>query len=524
MSGDLALFSGMPAALLNAAGGANAALGDGISGGSVNRLSLKGQKFRIIEGGQEVDLIREDTISVVLLAAQPKYSRVFYLKPFDEDDAKARPDCYSNDGELPAKDSPKIQSTSCATCPQNQKGSAKQGEGKACAYKKRLIIARGDQFADPEAPLKPYIFDVNGMSMFGEGKPTENLFSLGGYARWLAQPRPPQLPNGVNMLTLVTRVVMQEEKSVPCVLFGPMQNPDRRIAWLPTEQARRSLMADQDPEVLRLLAMSAVNLADAEGGTTPTTQATNTKGNQPMKVTPIKSGTGQHWIAFLNEQGAGEDDIEMIKAYGGPETSKGYKLLMASIEGDVPAGLNLSLEPPVAAAGVMPFAEWATTAGGLDAEDLQMIMEQGGPFEGRGAKLWAKLAGVEIPQWYHPGAASAAPARISWQTFAQTLDNVDEDDISMIEEAGGPSSPKGRKLWDRLIGVEIPEQVDLAPATDTAATPAPAPAPKPRGRKPAAAAPAPAPAPATPAPAPAPAASADGSPGQKLAEMFGKFD
>ena len=403
MSGDLALFSGMPAALLNAAGGANAALGDGISGGSVNRLSLKGQKFRIIEGGQEVDLIREDTISVVLLAAQPKYSRVFYLKPFDEDDAKARPDCYSNDGELPAKNSPKIQSTSCATCPQNQKGSAKQGDGKACAYKKRLIIARGDQFADPEAPLKPYIFDVNGMSMFGEGKPTENLFSLGGYARWLAQPRPPQLPNGVNMLTLVTRVVMQEEKSVPCVLFGPMQNPDRRIAWLPTEQARRSLMADQDPEVLRLLAMSAVNLTDAEGGATPTTQAVNTKGNQPMKATSTKSGTGQHWIAFLNEQGADEDDIEMIKTYGGPETNKGYKLLVASIEGAVPADLNLSLEPPVAATGAMPFEEWAKTGGGLDADDLQMIMEQGGPFEGRGAKLWAKLSGAEIPSHYHPG-------------------------------------------------------------------------------------------------------------------------
>ena len=101
MSSDLALFNGMPAALLDAAGGANAALGDGIIGGKVNRLSLKGQKFRIIEGGQEVSVIREESLGIILLAAQPKYSRVFYLKPYEEDDAKGRPDCYSNDGELP---------------------------------------------------------------------------------------------------------------------------------------------------------------------------------------------------------------------------------------------------------------------------------------------------------------------------------------------------------------------------------------------------------------------------------------
>ena len=523
-----------PLAILNAAKSqVSQDMADGISGAKFNRISIRGSKFRIIEGGREVHVSRDEEMNVIILGAQKKHSRVFYFKAYEEEEAKEKPDCYSNDGDMPARDAPHRQSTSCATCPQNEKGSAKQGDGRACAFKKRLVVTTADQFADPDTPLKLYVFNVNGMSMFGDGKPESTLFSLGGYSSWVAQPRPPGLPNGIPLPAIVTRVVMQD-KSVPAVLFGPPIGENNTMVWLPKDQVKRALEAEHDPEVKRLLAMSAADENAAEGGKTETATATNNKANYAMtapKPQAASNPTGQHWIDFLRDHGAEEDDIELIIGVGGPETSKGYKLMIASIDADLPDDLNLALEAP--AAGGLSFEDWARSVG-VDDETLELVADAGGPFEGRGAKLWAKLVGEAIPAQYHPGAAAAAPvARISWQVFAQSLEDSDNETIEMIEEAGGPATPKGAKLWAKLIGVDIPANVDQTngdgkPAAAPAAEPAAAPAATRRGRKPnaakaaeaAATAPAPAPAP-TPSAAPAPAA--DGA-AETLASAFSKFD
>lgn len=539
MASDIvSLNMNLPMTIASGASNLGSNLADGISGTPIDRISLRRSRFRFISGGVETFVSPEEEINLVLLGAQKKHSRIFYMGVYQEGEAKGPPDCFSNDGEVPSPKARTPQSTSCGTCPQNEKGSAAQGPGKACAYKKRIVVAAPDQFKNPDTPFKPYLFDVNGKSMFGEGIASEALFSLGGYADWLTRPRT-GAPKGIQPDMLVTRVRFNDKESVPCVLFGPASSVSadgqRTPVWLTLEEIQAARSPENAAAVQKLLDLQADDVTYEEGGareataTTPAVPATTTKGNKPMATAPTKArpttGNGRHWIDYLLGSGGTEEDVDLIQSMGGPETPTGLRLLRASVEGMLPADLNLSLEAPSEAG---TFEGWADAH--ADAETIEMVMDMGGPFTEKGAKLWAKLIGVEIPAQFHPGAApAAASAKISWQSFAQTIEGTDEDDISMVEDAGGPSTEKGAKLWNRLFGVDFPANVDLTPATDSPAPAAPAPAPAPaptkrgRGRPKAETTPAPAPAPAAPARAGS-APTGDASSGAALAAAFSAFD
>ena len=99
-------------------------------------------------------------------------------------------------------------------------------------------------------------------------------------------------------------------------------------------------------------------------------------------------------------------------------------------------------------------------------------------------------------------------SKMSWYEFG-LAEGGDEGDLDMIADQGGPGTERGRRLWDKLVGAELTDDIDLSVEADDPppAPPSPPPAAKRgRGRPPkAASAPAQAPAQATPPPPPPPA-------------------
>lgn len=131
-------------------------------------MSIKGKSWTIVRG-KERQVIRNAegdpraSIEVVIIKGNKHLSKVFYKNGFVEGSAE-KPTCYSNDGSAPAADAAEKQSTSCATCKNNQWGS-RIGDGgqkgKACSDSRRLAIAPAGLLNDPmllrapAASLKP---------------------------------------------------------------------------------------------------------------------------------------------------------------------------------------------------------------------------------------------------------------------------------------------------------------------------------------------------------------------------------
>jgi hypothetical protein len=154
----LARLVGQPSAL-------SAALAGGLGGGAeYPRISIKGSRFRIVEGGTETVL--EDTkLSVVVVGANPRLSKTYYAKQWTPDAEPASPDCYSLDGVRPAADSTGPQNDTCAGCPMNAWGSKITPMGqqiKACADQKRLAVVASN---DPTGPV--YLLQITPAALKG---------------------------------------------------------------------------------------------------------------------------------------------------------------------------------------------------------------------------------------------------------------------------------------------------------------------------------------------------------------------
>lgn len=168
-------------------------------------MSIRGAKWRIVEGGEEhpiyipgsTDLA--PSVKVVLLRANAAVSKTFYASAFVEG-SDAAPDCYSNDGVRPASDSSKPQCESCAACPQNVWGSKISPSGskiKACADVRRVAILPADDLA-----YSPILLRV----------PAASLGDLAAYGKALKQ-------RGIPYSAVVTKLSFDPEASYPKIMF-----------------------------------------------------------------------------------------------------------------------------------------------------------------------------------------------------------------------------------------------------------------------------------------------------------------
>lgn len=155
----LAARVGAPSILAQSMAGG---LGNG--GESYPRISIKGARFRIIDGDTET-VLDSVMLDVVIVGANPRVSKTWYAKTWTPDAEPSAPDCFSLDGLGPDPQSTAPQNDLCASCPQNAWGSKITPQGqqiKACADKKRLAVVSAD---DPEGPV--YLLEVTPAALKG---------------------------------------------------------------------------------------------------------------------------------------------------------------------------------------------------------------------------------------------------------------------------------------------------------------------------------------------------------------------
>ena len=180
MADLIPLNTAVPAHLMHRVGSPSrltAALGAGVGGESIPRISIKGARFRIVEGGTETPL-NSLHLDVIVVGVNPRVSKTWYAKKWSADSEPTAPDCSSLDGVRPLPDAPLPQSEMCATCPKNAWGSARNENGKdikACADSRRLAVVSAD---DPSGPV--YLLTVTPAALSAL-KAYEQALSRHGY-------------------------------------------------------------------------------------------------------------------------------------------------------------------------------------------------------------------------------------------------------------------------------------------------------------------------------------------------------
>lgn len=150
--------------------GSQSALAQSLTGGlstggeSIPRISIKGARFRIVDGDTET-VLDSTTLDVVIVGANPRLSKTWYSKQWTPDAEPSAPECFSLDGIGPDPQSANPQNDLCASCPQNAWGSKVTPQGqqvKACADQKRLAVVAAD---DADGPV--YLLQVTPAALKG---------------------------------------------------------------------------------------------------------------------------------------------------------------------------------------------------------------------------------------------------------------------------------------------------------------------------------------------------------------------
>lgn len=186
------------------------------------QTNTNGTFKRIVNGEQIGNAIRGE-IDVIVVAALPKVSRVFYAGKYDPNAKPTLPDCWSNLGDKPEAAAPNKQAPNCADCGQNVKGSGDNG-GRACRFQRRIgVLLSGDDSGEL------YQFNVPAKSLFGKG--TGNVHPFESYIKFL-------LANGESPDTVVTNISYDLNADSMELLFTPVRNiTDEEYALVVAAQA-----------------------------------------------------------------------------------------------------------------------------------------------------------------------------------------------------------------------------------------------------------------------------------------------
>ena len=224
---------------------------------SVPRVSLRGKKFRFIEGGEEI-FTQNDEVDVVILGVTPEaglFVKTFYINGYTGTSDNAPPTCSSDDGRRPSPWIMDPQSQNCATCEKNRFGSAKSRSGKpakACRDSKRLWVALPN--------------DVSG-TVFVLQVPVTSLRELSDYGREFRN------FDNVPICSAITTIRMDDDSEFPLLSFklkGFLTKEEFDITlerntkkdWMNTVPAGPALAAPAAPSLLPSAAQSTGNTID----------------------------------------------------------------------------------------------------------------------------------------------------------------------------------------------------------------------------------------------------------------------
>jgi hypothetical protein len=115
----------------------------GLGAGMHPRISIKGNRFTLIDAGGNKHPWPQLVLPVVIVGANPRASKIYYDGPYDPESGSP-PTCFSDNGIAPSQHASYKQSATCATCPHFGWGSAtSQLTGKptkACDDKKKIAV------------------------------------------------------------------------------------------------------------------------------------------------------------------------------------------------------------------------------------------------------------------------------------------------------------------------------------------------------------------------------------------------
>ena len=243
----------------------------GGGGGSFGkRISVKGGVFRLLAGSEEVASIDDRHLDVVIVQAAPKISRTFYAGTYEEGASKA-PDCWSADGEKPDASAKDPQSSNCASCPQNAKGSG-QGDSRACRFSQRLAVVLANDVSGDIMQLT-----LSATSIFGKEEGDKR--PLQAYARFLAA-------QSISPETVVTRLRFDTKAAVPKLFFQPMR-------WLSEEEYETVKEKSESTEAKQAVTMTVSQSAGTKKASpalaAPKEEAESFDEPEKRKVTPKPS-------------------------------------------------------------------------------------------------------------------------------------------------------------------------------------------------------------------------------------------
>ncbi|AAX84929.1 hypothetical protein [Xanthomonas phage Xp15] len=187
---------------------------------SIPRISLRGRKFRLVEGGEEIRKPADELLCVIL-AVEPGaglMQKTFYAKGYVSGES-APPDCASSNGVTPDAWISDPVSAKCNGCPKNVFGSATSTNGKktkACKDSKRLWVVEPD--------------NING-TVFALGIPVTSLKAMSEYGAMLKS-------NGVPAASVITRLSMKDSEfpELEFAFAGVLSEEPMEQAMLRNEQ------------------------------------------------------------------------------------------------------------------------------------------------------------------------------------------------------------------------------------------------------------------------------------------------
>jgi hypothetical protein len=232
---------------------------------SIPRVSMRGKKFRFMEGGEEVVAVN-DKVRIIIFGAEPESNRfikTFYDSAYGGANTNNPPTCASDDGVRPSGWIQTPQHNNCAECPKNRFGSATSRAGKpakACRDSKRLWVAREEEFMKDDKAMK-YALQV----------PVTSLKALAEFGRSMKQMNVP-------ISTVVVEVSMDDDYEFPLISFAA-------VGFLPQDKGMTAI-AVSDKAEWKLNYTSRPALPAAASGQVPNVAAQALPGQPATPAAP----------------------------------------------------------------------------------------------------------------------------------------------------------------------------------------------------------------------------------------------
>jgi hypothetical protein len=205
-----------------------------LAGGEVGqrKISIKGGVFREMLGNKEVRTSEERAIGVIIIKAAPSVHRTYFAGAYVEGQ-NASPTCWSSNNQTPDTSVPadQKQAGKCMDCPQNIKGSASQGDGRACRFSQRIAVLIEGETSKREV----YQVICPATSVFGDGE--KGKLPLQAYGRHLKAHNTP-------VAGVITEMRFDTASPTPKLVFKPVR-PITEDEYHDVEAMRNSTDAEE---------------------------------------------------------------------------------------------------------------------------------------------------------------------------------------------------------------------------------------------------------------------------------------